>query len=75
MVSVIVTFQETKNATQGCGSRKHEHRERPVSDNAFHDAMLAQVSLGPDKSGGLNGWTQHSTRTQFAVKTKAKTAR
>jgi len=23
---------------------------------------------------GLDGWTQHSTRTQFAMETKAKTA-
>jgi hypothetical protein len=30
--------------------------------------------LLPGKSGGLNGWTQHSTQAQFAVKTKAKTA-
>src|ERR1700688_477245 len=28
-----------------------------------------------DKSGGLNGSTQHSARTRLALKTKAKTAR
>jgi hypothetical protein len=29
----------------------------------------------PDKSGGLNGSTQHSDRTYFALKTKTKIAR
>jgi hypothetical protein len=28
----------------------------------------------PDKSGGFNGSTQHSARTHFALKTKAKIA-
>jgi hypothetical protein len=42
------------------------------------NAIIEEVGFRTDftgKRGGLNGWTQHSTRTQFAVKTKAKTAR
>src|SRR6478672_7662929 len=31
--------------------------------------------LVPDKSGGLNGSTQHSARTHLALKTRAKNAR
>jgi hypothetical protein len=51
----------------------------PVSDGRFHQnsndpsadgSNPLQVSLCPDKSGGLNGWTQHSVRTQLAVKTR-----
>jgi hypothetical protein len=35
--------------------------------------MLIGVEMS-DYPGGVNGWTQHSTRIQFALKTKAKTA-
>src|SRR6266403_2201819 len=33
---------------------------------------LSSGDLTPDKSGGLNGSTQHSSRTRLALKTKAK---
>src|SRR5260370_2448053 len=36
------------------------------------DVGNTEVILSPDKSGGLNGSTQHSSRTRLALKTKAK---
>jgi hypothetical protein len=42
--------------------RRHYHtRAKPHS-----------LNLAPDKSGDLNGSTQHSTRAHIALKTKAK---
>jgi hypothetical protein len=36
------------------------------------EARVVLSGLTPDKSGGLNGSTQHSSRTRLALKTKAK---
>ncbi len=38
-------------------------------------AHFAFSQTNPEKSGGLNGSTQYSARTQLALKTKAKIAR
>src|SRR5882672_1231406 len=36
------------------------------------DRRSSTFQVTPDKSGGLNGSTQHSSRTRLALKTKAK---
>src|ERR1700722_327928 len=40
--------------------------------STFPSAVRIPWTLEPDKPGGLNGSTQHSSRTRLALKTKAK---
>jgi hypothetical protein len=50
-------------------------RESQFPASTRIQAMTAAESLVPNKLGGLNGSTQHSARTHFVLKTKAKIAR
>jgi hypothetical protein len=58
------------------GDRRSDELHSDVNHKATRFLLTGALwSLSPDKRGGLNGSTQHSARTHFALKTKAKIAR
>src|SRR6266403_4656911 len=54
-------------------TRECEQTAGQVNREAGHGASCRwNLAVSPDKRGGLNGSTQHSSRTRLALKTKAK---
>ena len=75
----VVSYQKTQKATQERDPRERRHRERRVSNRAFHDAMLAQVLSRSREVGRpdmlltvLYRFMKMATRTPATIKPTTK---